>query len=475
MRDMVALLGAEVPSGRTVARKIRSERYACRMLTSDTTADRVAALLPRGIVLAGEAGEGAHAPDPALLQIGVPVLALGSAATALLSQVGRREEESPLVDTVRTVRYKDARLFDALDASERWILRAERFQVDLPYRVIADSEGMPIAYGDDASNVFLLQFPIERNDLDGSTLLRTFVADICGCEAWWTQENIIAACKERISEAAQDGQVVCALSGGLDSTVAAVLARSAVGDERMRCLFVDTGLLREGEAEETVRYVSRSLGMNLQRIDMSGRILSALAGVEKMKEKQRVVDGEIKRVLREEAETCGCNTVFVTGTNLMDILCCHDAEMIVHDDTPTVRPLRDLFKEEIRSIGETFGLAGDLLYRQPFPGMGLAARIDGAVTSDKLRMLQQAGGIFAQEMKAAGQDRRTERYFAMFNAFGETPVIILRALQGDEPNMVVARLPNDLLGRCVQRIRLALGSDTHVLYDMTPGLAEWPF
>lgn len=474
MRDMVVLLGAEVPSGRAVAKKLRAEQYCCALMSSDAEIACIKALEASGIIIAGEESEGAARPDPAVLSLGVPVLAFGSAARALLDSVGRRQETAPVRDTVMPVFYQNTKLFASVDTGERWIGEAAFYELDEPYHVIADGDGVPVAFASEQAQAYLLQFQIERNDPDGTAILINFADAICGCTRRWTGENILRAARDKIIAAVGDGEAVCAMSGGLDSTVAAMLARDAIGS-RAHCVFVDTGLLREGEAEATERAFSQELGLDFRRIDMSGRILEVLRGVSGMEGKWRVIDREITGALATTACENGQQRVFIKGTNYVDILangCADDPRGA--GGFQVVEPLGELFKGEIRMLGEMLGLPAELLHRQPFPGMGLAARIRGEVTDKRLKVLRRADAIFTGGMTESGQAKRMSRYFAMYEEAPGGDVIILRALQGAEPSMTVARLPYDLLERTVERILAELPAVTRVMYDMTPGMAEWP-
>ncbi|MDL2318856.1 7-cyano-7-deazaguanine synthase [Eubacteriales bacterium OttesenSCG-928-A19] len=473
MQDILVLLGAEVPSGRAVGKKLRSEQYCCRLMPSGADAGRVREMDARGIVIAGEIGEGAVLPDPGMLSLGIPVLAVGGAARALLATLGRRSETHVVEDKVLPVQYMDARLFAGLTPGERWVDRAEYYEMAEAYRVVAYGEGIPLAYASADDRVYLLQFPIERNDLDGLSILRAFASDICGCTPWWTPERMMEEARGKIIDAVGEGEAICAISGGLDSTVAALLAREAIGD-RAQCVFVDTGLLRTGEAEETEQYFARDLGMNFRRVDASARVLSALAGLEQMDDKWRVIEEEIDHALLESAHADGRRRVFIKGTNYNDMTLFDGQAKKQLDDVPAVEPLAELFKSEIRMLGKGMNMSPEILSRQPFPGMGLAARIRGEVTPERLDTLRRADALFEDEITLSGQGKRIVRYFSMLHEVGGLGVIILRALQGAEPAMTVARLPYDLLERTVERILTELPSVERVFYDMTPGMAEWP-
>lgn len=467
MLDRVVLLGADVPSGRAVAKKLRSEQFSCTLLPSDAKAEDVARMDARGIILAGETAEGAQPTDPALLSMGLPVLAIGSPARALLKAIGH-QSEGEIEKTVLSVYYKESALFRGIEASERWVEKAGYFDVQPPYAVIADGDGVPLGFSDEEKHIYLLQFQIERNDLDGTAMLRTFAQDICGCTTWWTPDNIIRDAEDQIRQGVGEHHAICAMSGGLDSTVAALLARRALGD-RVRCVFVDTGLLREGEASGTEHYFRQELGLNFTRVDASERILWALQGLTAKDAKWRVIEREITDALLHNSGNEGPH-VFIKGTNYADILAREDYD---GPEGRIITPLSELFKDEIRQLGDRLGISDAVLNRQPFPGMGLAARIYGEVTAERLNSLRRADKIFTDEIIASGQEKRLGRYFALYSESEGVCVITLRALTGMEPSMSVARLPYDLLERAVERIRDTLPCAGRVLYDMTPGMAEW--
>lgn len=471
MRDGIVLLGAEVPSGRAVAKKLRTEHYYCKLMASTVSLQEVADQSPAGILLAGEAGEGAAFPSPALLSLGVPVLALGSSARALCASLGTQLEAAPIENQVVPVLYKDSPIFDEVATSERWIGCAETFILPEPYRVIAEGEGIPLAYADEAAKIYFLQFQIERNDPDGMAILLSFARTVCGLTPWWLPENIISQAESQLRHAASGGTAVCAMSGGLDSTVAAMLAKRALGDS-VRCVFVDTGLLRAGEADEAERYFREGLQLNFTRMDASERILPALTGLTTTNEKWRVIEEAIADTLQEEAASIPDFKILVKGTNYIDIIGDTRPEYVISAGE-VIEPLRELFKSEVRMVGEALSLSPAVLDRQPFPGMGLAARVHGEVTPERLHILRIADSIFTETLREAGQEKRLSRYFCMLDRINGQDTVVLRATQGSEPTMIAGRLPYDLLERTVEHIQKQLPTVVRVLYDMTPGLAEW--
>jgi len=471
MRELIAVLGAEVPSGRAVAKMLRAERYSCALMASGASAQEVARQSPAGIILAGEAQEGAAPPDAGLLALQIPLLALGSSARALLSRLGARAEGASVERAVLPVTYQESPLFEKVESGERWIARAEPYAVSGAYRTIAEGGGFPLAFASDDSRVFLIQFQIERNDLDGMAMLLAFAGTVCGCEPWWTAENVIADAERMIREAAGEGEAICAMSGGLDSTVAAVLANRALGRDRARCVFVDTGLFRQGEAEEAERYFRQELNLNFSRASAGGHILRALKGLSAAHDKWRVIDAEIARTLGEAAGNMPGASILVKGTHYLDTLYMGQAKSA--GQSPAVaEPLRGLFKDEVRMIGEYLSLSPALLGRQPFPGMGLAGRIHGEVDAERLEIVRRADAIFCGALADSGQDKRLSVYCAILQRVCGHDMIILRAAQGVEAKSA-ARLPYDLLERIVEQIRRELPSVDRVLYDMTPGALEW--
>ncbi len=466
MRDMILILGAETPSGRAVARKLRAEHYYCRLLPSGAGARDAAAESPAGVILAGEADEGAFAPDADIFSLGLPVLALGSSARAACAALGEREAGEPIRDAVVSLVYGSSALFEGVDAGERWIARADSYALPERFRIVAQGDGVGVGYADEQARQYLLQLQIERNDPDGMAILLNFARSVCGCTPWWTTESFIASAETGLRAALGDGRALCAMSGGLDSTVAAMLARRAAG-ERARCLFVDTGRGGRGEPEEAERYFRDELMLDFHRVDASARVLRALSGLKGMDEKWRVIIREIRRVLAEEAESMGGPVLLVKGTTYADILQRQGEAATPSQFDAVAEPLRELFKDEIRAVGRALGLSDAMITRQPFPGMGLAARIYGEVTAKRLETLRTADAIFAEELGESGLARRVPRFFAVLGEIEGREAIVLRATQENDVVRSPARLPYDLLERTVEHIRKALPDVSRVFYDMT--------
>lgn len=471
MHDWIVVLGAETPSGQAIAKKLRAEHYCCRLMASDIGLTEVMDESPAGVILVGEESEGAFTPSVDFLSQNIPVLAIGSVARSLCATLGERCEGEGIVRSVEQVKYMNTPLFDEVGGAERWIDRAEPFALPEPYRVIAEGEQFPLAFANDEANVYLLQFQIERNDPDGMSILLSFADEVCGCTPWWTSENILQIAEKTIRDGVGDGSAICAMSGGLDSTVAAVIAKRVLKD-RLTCVLVDTGLLREGETESVEQYLRNDLSLPLTRVDVSAKILQSLKGLTAVSDKRKVIEREIFLALEAQDHSEGQEKVLIKGTNFVDVL---GGTKEAEDETgsKTVEPMLELFKEEIRMLGEYLSLAPFVINRQPFPGMGLAARIYGEVNAERLQILRRADRIFSDELVEVGLHKKMKRYFAVLNTGKGWNQIILRAMHGDGPAMNAARLPYDLLERTVERIHQELPSVERVLYDLTPGVADW--
>jgi len=471
MGDGIVVMGAEVPSGRAIANKLRMERYSCTLMPSSATMEEIVRQSPAGIIIAGEAEEGAVPPDPSVLTLGLPVLSLGSSTRALLAQIGIRGAEEEILGSVTPMVYRESPLFPEMSVGERWIAYAQPYAMPEPYHAIAEGERFPLVFADEAARIYLLQFQIERNDPDGMDMLLAFVDTICGCTPWWTVENIVQNAEEAIRAVAGDGEAICAMSGGMDSTVAAVLTTRALG-EGVRCVFVDTGLLRRGEADQAEEYFRETLHLNFSRVNAGDRVLAALKGITAAADKRRVIDREITRALLEASGDAPGNRVFIKGTNYVDTLEKEESPRDMERLPVVMEPLRDLLKNEIRGVGEFLSISPSVLGQQPFPGEGLAARVQGEVSEKRLEILRTADAVFSDALEESGQEKRLSRYFALLSQVDGHDTIVLRATQGMETTMSVARLPHDLLERVTEELCQSLPI-TRVLYDITPGPAEW--
>lgn len=485
MRDMVVLLNLDDRACRSMARRLRAEHLYCKILPADASAQDIAAQDALGILIAGAArGEAPAMPNlQQLLDCSLPVLAMGDAALTLVQLLGGSLGEKAPEPGVRQVRL-DAEdpLTKGVESGERFLPACRCMTLPAALRPIAQTDGGVLGFRAGERPVYGLAFLPEPNDPDATQLLLHFCRDICGCTLWWSTQTFLERAREEIDRLCQDTDAVCALSGGVDSGVCALLGNLAIG-HRLHCLLIDTGLLRKGEADEVMSTYRDTLGLNVTRVNAAGEFLSALRGVTDSAEKERIIHRLLQEIIRREAGRMPGVTRLLQGTNYADALDSPGLDM-AGADSPllVVEPVRELFKDEIRRVGEELQLPPAITGRQPFPGSGLALRILSDVTEERLDILRDADDIFRREIEESGQNKRLWQYFATL-ACDPIPgatgyVVTLRAVQVIDGNLAVAsRLPYDLLERVTQAILTRLPAVHRVLYDFTPSQSyasiEW--
>lgn len=470
MNDMILILNFSDEFSLEAARRLRAEQVYSRILPGMTTAAQIRQNAPRGILLCGEPVSGQGVFDAEILGLGVPVLALGHASHMLLTALGGACAGVALQACKANVQYGDSPLFIGMEGGERYLQETLTLMLPVDVQMAASAGGCTVAFADEQRKIYGVQFELERNDPDGSTILKNFARDICCCTPWFTMEAARAEVERQLVEAANHGgQAVCAVSGGVDSTVSAVLTYRAFG-ERMTAIYVETGLMRKGESAR-VQQTFAELGVPLRMVDRSGVVLDALTHRRSMSEKRDVVFACLRDEMIRQSAAISDSKTLVLGTNYSDFLGgvsnsgWKDCGMI------TVEPLRVLFKEEVRAIAADIGLPAELVQRKPFPLMGLGARILGEVTEERLHALRTAEDIFSQEIEEAGLSRKLYKYFPILaesDAAQHTLMVILRAVSVSGGVLVPARLPYDLVERSVQRILESTPSVVRVFYDQTP-------
>ena len=482
MRDMVLVLNFDDSASRAVTRKLRSERIFCKIVPGNTSLEAIQAQEPLGLLLAGgTAGQTPSGLDARISSADIPVLALGDAAGMLLKILGGEVGEPVLQGAVMELNYQDSPLLHEVENGERLLTCA--CELKLPSGVVSlcSAQETVIGFAHETLPLYAMQFEVEQNDPEGSMILRNFAFNICGCTAWWDEDAFVSRATEEMKRLTGDGRAVCAMTGGLDSGVSAMLAFKALGD-RLKCIFVDTGLLREREGDDFIAYYRDEVGMDITRVYAGDRFLSALKGVTGAEEKRRIIGDLIRQILREEEAKLGEFSAAIRGTSCNDVMFGNQpVAPAIGTDVPLIEPVRDLFKSEIRAIADYLGMPQEIISRQPFPGSGLALRIVGEVTEERVRVLREADAIFRSEMIRSTAAKRLWQYFAVLLPLPEDSqgvTICLRAVHtGERTRSYAARLPYDVMENVVDLILRDLPQVRRVVYDLTPSAnfagVEW--
>lgn len=468
MNDMILILDGSQEYGMEIARRLRAEQIYARVAPLRMAQESVCQSGLRGVILCGGGGDEALCETIAALE--TPVLALGEAAYTLLRALGGANAGVAMSEKKALVTYEKSALFTGVADGERFFKEAQTLMLPADIAETASAGGCTIAFEETEKKKYGVQFELERNDPEGSSILTNFVLDICGCARTWTLETALEQAEAMLrNAAAQGGRAVCAVSGGVDSALCALLAHRAFG-ERMTAIFVDTGLMREGEAAD-VQASLEALGIPVRCVDRSGEILESLMHRRAMEDKHAVVvDRLYEEMLRQSASIEGEKTL-VLGTNYDDFL--HsgsDADTWRESGMTVIEPLMGLMKDEVRAVGRMLGMSEAIVDRKPFPALGLGARIVGEVTGERLHALRTAERIFRSEIEQAGLERRLYKHFPVLIGDEKlgSALMVLRAVTLSGAQLVPARLPYDLVERTVAQILLQLPMITRVLYDQTP-------
>lgn len=506
--EMIVVLDFGGQYNQLIARRIRDLGVYSELLPFNTPVERLRELAPKGIVFSGGPSsvyaENAPHIDPAVYDVGVPILGICYGMQLMAHQLGgkveraaKREYGKADVDFA-----ENSVLTRGLQAKQTvWMSHGDHV-TKLPegFVVEASTEHAPIAgFANAERKMYGVQFhPEVRHSIHGNEMIRNFLYEICGCEGKWSMETWIEDAVRDIRAQVGDSKVLCALSGGVDSSVVAMLIHKAVGDQ-LTCMFIDHGLLRKGEAESVMETFVGKFDMKVVKIDARERFLSKLAGVDDPEQKRKIIGNEFIYVFEEESRRFDDFKFLAQGTLYTDIVesgtataqtikSHHNVGGLPEDmKFELVEPLKTLFKDEVRKVGEECGLPQEIVWRQPFPGPGLAIRVLGEVTEDKLKIVRDSDYILREEIAKAGLDREIWQYFTalpnmksvgvMGDARTYSYTVGIRAVTSiDGMTADWARIPWDVLEKISVRIVNEVDNVNRVVYDITskpPATIEW--
>jgi len=507
-RELVLVLDFGGQYNQLIARRVREAKVYSEMISYRTPVEKIKAMAPNGIIFSGGPAsvnqEGAPMIDPAIFELGVPILGICYGMQLMTVQLGGSVERPKAHEYGKTeiTIDTDEGIWCGLKGSRQcWMSHGDSVTVLPPgFQQAAFTGNTPVAaiYCPEKNFYGVQYHPEVKHTPEGQAMLENFLYRVCGCKGNWTMESFIEAQVSEIRNKVGDKKVLCALSGGVDSSVAAVLVHRAIGDQ-LTCIYVDHGFMRKDESEQVKDTFIGKFHLNLDFVDASERFMAKVKGVSEPEQKRKLIGNEFIWLFEDEARKLGEIDFLVQGTLYPDIVesGTETAETIkTHHNVgglpegmrfELIEPLRMLFKDEVREVGLELGLPEEIVWRQPFPGPGLAIRIIGEITPEKLLYLREADAIVREEIIRAGLHREVWQYFAVLPSIRSVGVmgdsrtygypIVLRAVSSDDAMTADwAKLPYELLETISSRIVNEVHGVNRVVYDITskpPGTIEW--
>jgi len=507
-KELILIIDFGGQYNQLIARRVREANVYCEIVSYKTPIEKIKEKNPKGIIFTGGPAsvyvENSPTIPKEIFDLNIPILGIcyGGQLMAQLFDGKVNRADSREYGKVKLSIKENKEIFDNIhDGSICWMSHTDFIEIAPEgFEITASTDNCPVAAMQNREKkLYAVQFhPEVEHTPFGRQFIKNFLYNICGCTGNWTMQNFVDKAVAEIKERVGDKKVLCGLSGGVDSSVAAVLVHKAIGDQ-LTCIFVDHGLLRKDEGDQVEEFFGKRFNMNLIRVNAGERFLGRLKGVTDPEQKRKIIGEEFIRVFEEEASKLGDVDYLLQGTIYPDVIesGTEEAQVIkshhnvggLPEDMKfdLIEPLRQLFKDEVRRVGEEMGMPSELVWRQPFPGPGLAIRVLGEITEDKLKIVRESDAILREEIKKAGLEKEIWQFFTVLPNIRSVGVmgdertyshtVGIRAVTStDGMTSDWARIPYEILEKISNRIVNEVDNVNRIVYDITskpPSTIEW--